>query len=351
MKKTYSINLAGRVFHIDDDAYKLFEDYLGRAGKELEHEPQAIKAWEQKLANCASDKLSSMQQVIDRELAVQIFKELGLPQGAYIEAEEINRSGAQSSNSRYYAEFNSGGANTHSEKRFYRDTDHGMICGVCSGLAAYTGWNLTAIRVILLIVTFTANAAFWLIILAYLMAWLVVPPAVTASQKLEMYGKPATDENIGEQLASDASIYHKSDGKFSSCLGCLLKGFLLALILGFILSLIFATFSMGWDMLSGENDLISNTLQVHTTRPLLIKLSIVAVLILIVLPFLILDKASWLSRQLRLNSSARWLLLMLWIASLIVVIVLLIWLGSKFSIEFYNWFRDIVSNLRHAFTF
>lgn len=351
MKKTYSINLAGRVFHVDDDAYKLFEDYLGRAGKELKHEPQAIKEWEQKLAESASDKLSSMQQVIDRELAVQILKELGLPQGAYIEAEEVHRSSSQSSNSRYYAEFHSSESNMRSEKRFYRDTDNGMICGVCSGLAAYTGWNLTAIRVILLIFTITANAAFWLVILAYLTAWLVVPPAVTASQKLEMYGKPATDENISEQLASDVSSYHKSDGKFSSCLGCLLKGFLLALILGVIFSMITSIFSIGFGMLTGENDSISQAFDALTGRPQLIKLSIAAVLILIILPFLILDKASWLSKQLRLNSSARWLLLMLWIASLIVVIVLLIWLGSKFSIEFYNWFRDIVSNLRQAFTF
>jgi phage shock protein PspC (stress-responsive transcriptional regulator) len=78
------------------------------------------------------------------------------------------------------------------DKRFYRDTDNKMVAGVCSGLAAYTGIDVTIIRVIFVALAFAYGSA----ILAYIILWFVAPRALTVSQKLEMKGYAPTAENI-----------------------------------------------------------------------------------------------------------------------------------------------------------
>ena len=59
------------------------------------------------------------------------------------------------------------------DRRFYRNTDRGMLGGVCAGLADYFGFNLCVTRVL------TIVAFFWtgpLAIIAYLAIVLLVPP-------------------------------------------------------------------------------------------------------------------------------------------------------------------------------
>lgn len=56
--------------------------------------------------------------------------------------------------------------------RLYRDKDRAIFAGVCSGLADWTGFNLTALRVvtILLALPFTA-----VMIIGYLALWILIP--------------------------------------------------------------------------------------------------------------------------------------------------------------------------------
>lgn len=56
--------------------------------------------------------------------------------------------------------------------RLYRNTDRGIIAGVCAGIADWTGFNLTCLRVctILLAIPFTA-----VIVIGYLALALLVP--------------------------------------------------------------------------------------------------------------------------------------------------------------------------------
>jgi phage shock protein PspC (stress-responsive transcriptional regulator) len=108
------------------------------------------------------------------------------------------------------------------KKRLYRNTDDKLIGGVCSGIAAYFGWSVVALRIILILAPFVISGAIFplqfnspglhfqfnlpgLIIIAYLILWAIVPAARTVDQKLQMQGKPVTPENIGKTVAAESA--------------------------------------------------------------------------------------------------------------------------------------------------
>jgi phage shock protein C len=59
-------------------------------------------------------------------------------------------------------------------RRLVRRTDDRMIAGVCSGIADYTGIDVTVIRLAAVI---GAVLGFGTLIVAYVVAWLLMPEA------------------------------------------------------------------------------------------------------------------------------------------------------------------------------
>lgn len=59
-----------------------------------------------------------------------------------------------------------------SRNRLYRNKERSIIAGVCAGISDWTGFNLTALRVItvLLAIPFTA-----VIVIGYIVMWILVP--------------------------------------------------------------------------------------------------------------------------------------------------------------------------------
>lgn len=57
-------------------------------------------------------------------------------------------------------------------KRLVRRGEDRMIAGVCSGIAEYTGLDVTLVRVLTVLITVLG---FGSVIIAYLVAWLLVP--------------------------------------------------------------------------------------------------------------------------------------------------------------------------------
>ncbi len=99
----------------------------------------------------------------------------------------------------------------NSSKQLMRDTEHGLIGGVCAGVAAYFGVNPLWIR---LIAIFSPFITFGTAVLIYIVMWLSIPEARTASDKLRMRGEPVTldalkrlsiDDNTKKQAASTAA--------------------------------------------------------------------------------------------------------------------------------------------------
>ena len=81
-------------------------------------------------------------------------------------------------------------------RRLFRDPDNKILGGVASGLAAYMGWDVTWVRIILLVLGFFVHG----VILAYIIAWIIIPMARTAPEKLAMKGAAINVENIGKTV-------------------------------------------------------------------------------------------------------------------------------------------------------
>lgn len=89
------------------------------------------------------------------------------------------------------------GAVRESDKghRLYRSMDDAVLGGILSGIAAYFKVNPLWTRLIFILV---AIISFGLALPVYIVLWIILPPARTAAEKLQLAGKPVTLESIRE---------------------------------------------------------------------------------------------------------------------------------------------------------
>jgi phage shock protein PspC (stress-responsive transcriptional regulator) len=92
------------------------------------------------------------------------------------------------------------------DKRFFRDTDNAIVGGVAAGIANYFNIDAVIVRIALIALTFFSGG---LVIAIYFILWWTVPPATTASEKLQMRGLPVTLEGLKEAV-SNADIAGKA---------------------------------------------------------------------------------------------------------------------------------------------
>ena len=70
------------------------------------------------------------------------------------------------------------------KRTLFRDTDNRMLGGVASGLAEYMGWDVTLVRLVFVFCLFAVQGS----VLAYILAWIIVPGKYNPSGGLS-FGK------------------------------------------------------------------------------------------------------------------------------------------------------------------
>ena len=180
MKITQTINLGGFVFHIDEDAYRMLQDYLAQLKKELRHEQgvdEIMNDIEVRIAELLREKLTNHKEVITDEDIMSIKLIMGDPA-------EINEPGTTSNNNN--------GKKKRKYRRMYRDPEESILGGVCSGVSAYIDLDPTITRVVFIVLAIFGGSG----LILYLIFWIILPEAKTAAQRLEMRGEPITINNI-----------------------------------------------------------------------------------------------------------------------------------------------------------
>ena len=192
MKKTYNINLGGIVFHIDDDAYELLDKYLSNLRIHFSKEEGAeeiVHDMELRISELFNERLNERKQVITLTDVEEIIGQMGKP-------EEMTDDTTQD-DPIYNKE-------EKAPKRLFRDPDNKVIGGVCSGIASYFGWDTTILRILLIILSLPiiGDGMFVVkgIFLFYIIAWIIIPEAKTATEKLSMKGMKVNVENIGKTV-------------------------------------------------------------------------------------------------------------------------------------------------------
>lgn len=175
MKKVVNINLGGKKFTIDEDAYSALDKYLSTINKHFstssgfEDIMYDIEARISELFD--EDKDGTTIITMDKVNKVQAI--MGKPSDFGAEEPVVEHT-------------------SQVEKRFFRNPDNKMIAGVASGLAAYLGFE----KPLLLRVLFLVVAISGIGILPYIILWIFIPEARTASDRLAMHGEEINIESI-----------------------------------------------------------------------------------------------------------------------------------------------------------
>ena len=326
MKKTLTVNLGGTVFHIDEDAYQLLDKYLANLRihfRKEEGSEEIMNDFEMRISELFNERVRLGYEVITIEQS---------PRGP---------------------------------KKLMRDPDNRVLGGVAGGIAAYMGWDVTAVRLAMIILLFIPYAP---IIILYLILWLVMPLARTAADKLMMRGQSVTLENIGktvtdgfEKVSNNVNDYMSSDKPrsflqkladlFVGVVGFILK--FLAILIGIILLpplllvafiLVVVTFALiagGTGFLYQLSPFGANLI---AGAPIsLAIMGCIGFILLIGIPIFALVYAicMQLFKAKPLPNTAKWTLLILWLVSVVLCVIYFYQTGINgwSTLPWYNFFN------------
>lgn len=208
MNKTISINIAGFVFNIEEQAYETLSRYLEDIRKKFSNEAERDEIMddiELRIAELFQEKISSSKEVIVDSDIDEIMEILGHPEDFATDEEEIH----QETNRSEEKQQTQRGPKA---KRLFRDRDNSTIGGVCSGLGHYFGVDAVVFRVLFIFLVIIGGSG----VLLYLVLLIVIPEAKTTSDKLEMKGQSINVENIKEHVNNFKSNVSDSAKKTNS---------------------------------------------------------------------------------------------------------------------------------------
>jgi phage shock protein PspC (stress-responsive transcriptional regulator) len=199
MNKTTSINLGGYFFHIDEDAFRKLSNYFDAVKRSLSPDgrEEIINDIESRISELFTEKLGSTKQVIGLKEVDDIITIMGQPEDYKIEEETPKN------------DFQSNYTSSSSSKKLYRDKENSFLGGVLSGLGHYLGVDPLWLRIIMVILFFGFGTG----LVLYIILWILIPEAVTTSQKLEMKGEPINISNIEKKVKEG---FNEISEKFSN---------------------------------------------------------------------------------------------------------------------------------------
>ncbi len=201
MQKIIQINISGRVIPIEEDAYRHLNDYLTSLAKHFSGEQgkdEIIQDIENRIAELFTTRLDNGAPAIDREDVMKVVETLG--RASDFNEDEYVHTTTTATLPGPYTGGGSHSTNDHYTRRLFRNPNDKMLGGVCSGVANYFGIDPVIVRLVFAILFLTAGIG----IIAYILAWIIIPVAKTKEDMAHMTGKPMDFDtfkrNLGEEL-------------------------------------------------------------------------------------------------------------------------------------------------------
>jgi phage shock protein PspC (stress-responsive transcriptional regulator) len=197
MKKTLIINIGNSIIHIEEDAYEILTTYLNEIKQHFAKNAddfEIVTDIENRIAEMFSEILTSGQkQVIEIADVELVIGKMGRVQDFLSDEEESAEQAQQ------FSTFSG-------EKKLYRDTDEGVIAGVCTGLGYYLNIEARWVRLIMFLSVFLGGSG----ILAYLILWIAIPRAVSRSEKMAMKGEAANLYNYKRSFEEELAAFKEN---------------------------------------------------------------------------------------------------------------------------------------------
>ena len=240
MNKTVSISLAGFSFIIEEQAYEKLNAYLQALRNSLEKDEadEVMYDIEIRIAEIFRENLDK-REVVNSDDVEKVIAQLGTPEA--IEGQSEENAEQETSQEK-------------TKKELFRDMKRGKIAGVCAGLAQYFGMDISLMRIIwILVFIFTVG---FVSVVAYVILWIVLPEAETASDFLKMQGKPINFDSLKEAGQRVSSFYNENKSEIAKTgadiwkvirivLGCIMAILAVKFLISLFLSLL--VLLGGWD--------------------------------------------------------------------------------------------------------
>lgn len=179
MKKVTTINLSGRAYQVEEAGYTILRDYLDAADKKLTGNPDKadiLTDIEQAIADKCEAELTGGKNVVTAVAIETIIAKIGP-----VEPDEDNQSTTPETEK------------TDESRKLYTLPKEGKLSGVCAGLAAYIGMDVTVMRLIFVILIFLTQG---FMILIYIILAIAMPEARTPEEVARAHGRPMTAQDI-----------------------------------------------------------------------------------------------------------------------------------------------------------
>ena len=384
MKKNITINMLGRLYAIDEDAYGLLQQYIDTLRSYFAHKPDGKEIAddiEARIAELFDDLKTQGIEAINIQHVQDIITRIGDPKEMVEDEPQDEETAVQDEEQ---AEEKNMGNRLKEEvvayferlrksgKRLYRDPTDKKITGLLAGCARYFGgdplwWRLAC--VLLVFITFNASLSsgrffhvtpftwtpLWLVII-YFMISIITPVAQNPEDRLKMKGKDVTPQNLAQEVTEEHVQADTPQPRRNGALGCvagffkiillLIKGmFILACIVaGLVLVAALATLIVLLTMpdLFGDSEFAK--LYSHAVSP---SLSIVCVVGMAGVLFISLycgihSILSNTQKLMPMGTPQRLMWAGLWTVSLIVAIVSGIAIGARMTIA-----EEKLDDIRH----
>ena len=218
MKETIKASIGGYAFTLDADAYEILKSYLDNLKIHFENKEdgsEIIADIEARMCELLQMKASKSENIITLEDANNIIGIMGNPVDFEAEATD-----AETSNSSQTEKLE----NTTIRKKLYRDTENGILGGVCAGLAKYFHIDVVLVRIgyaaSIALAGFITGKLGGYLLASYLLLWIAMPKAKTMVQKLAMSGEDPSIEAIENRTVK---VSRKRESKIGSVLGSIIK--------------------------------------------------------------------------------------------------------------------------------
>jgi phage shock protein PspC (stress-responsive transcriptional regulator) len=213
MNRIISANINGFVFQIDELAYDRLKQYLESLRLRIT-EKEVYDDIENRIAELFSHLLNTGTPAIFLNHVEDVIAQVGSAEELGDAMDSVDRdgaaegeaftSGAASGAASASASGHAGGGHA---KRLYRNEDDVVVYGVCSGIAAYFGWDPVFVRAIFGVL---AVASFGTVILVYIFLMIIIPAASTPAEKLQMRGEPVNFDNLAKVVDQNVRSAYES---------------------------------------------------------------------------------------------------------------------------------------------
>ena len=186
MKQVININFQGRVVPIEVSAYDILKDYIDSLSRHFSQEDgkdEIINDIENRIGELFQERIKAGAICITDEDVNAIIKSIGRPED-FDDTDASTTTGqtdAGQQKSQQESTYNASG-----KRRLFRDENHKLVGGVCSGIANYFDVDIVIVRIVFLILLFSFGVGF----IPYIILWIAVPSSATTvigSRRKKLY--------------------------------------------------------------------------------------------------------------------------------------------------------------------